>query len=74
MQNATDEGPDSRRAILLRLDRAVVNLEAAAARIAEQASGTADSQAELERLRALNETVSARLDALIARLHELLRE
>lgn len=74
MQSATDKGPNARPANLLRLDRAVGDLEAAAAQFAERTAAAAHSEAELERLRSLHETVSQRLDALIARLRELLRE
>ncbi|MFO1128322.1 MAG: hypothetical protein U1E66_07850 [Rhodospirillales bacterium] len=61
-------------ASLRRLDRAVLELEAAAAQFAERADAADRSEAELERLRALNETVGKRLDAMIARLRELLGE
>ena len=74
MGSATDERPETRPANLARLDRAVVDLEAAAARLAERASAAAETEAELARLRLLHQTVSGRLDALIARLHELLQE
>jgi hypothetical protein len=74
MQSATDQGPGGSRASLLRLDRAVGELEAASAQFAERARSAAHSEAELERLRSLHEAVSKRLDGLIARLRELLRE
>jgi hypothetical protein len=74
MHGSTDQEPGARRASLLRLDRAVGELEAASAQFAERARAAAHSEVELERLRSLHETVSERLDALIARLRELLRE
>ena len=72
MQSGTDQGPGASRASLLRLDRAVGELEAAAAQFADRAKSAEHSEAELERLRSLHETVSTRLDALIARLRDVL--
>jgi hypothetical protein len=74
MQSGTDHDADARPASLLRLDRAVAELEAAAAQFAQRAQAAAHSEAELVRLRSLHDTVSKRLDTLIARLRELLRE
>ena len=74
MQSATDQGPVASSASLLRLDRAVSELEAAATHFAERSGSAPHSDAEVERLRALNEEVSERLDTLIARLRDLLRE
>ncbi len=74
MQRATDQAADASRTSLLRLDRAVGELEEAVAQFAERARAAAHSEAEAERLRSLHETVSKRLDTLIARLRELLKE
>ncbi|MFO1154597.1 MAG: hypothetical protein U1E42_13190 [Rhodospirillales bacterium] len=74
MHSGTDQAPVAGSASWLRLDRAVSELEAAATQFAKRSGSVAHSDAEVERLRSLNEAVSARLDALIARLRDLLRE